>query len=85
MSVTTIDQYRYTRIPQQGFPKFIRIVVDNKLDPTISDIESKLIDSDQHAFVEGIHFIVHGTQLGNIGSATVLTLEVEQDGWLPNI
>lgn len=77
MTVTTIDQYTYSRVMFRGRLKQIRVIVENKVDPVISDIESKLIDSNQRVYLEGDYYTATNTFLKNIGSATALVLEVE--------
>lgn len=80
MSITRLDIYEYQCVRVEGdIPKYIRIVVDNNRDPVISDIESRLIDSDHRAFLEGKTFYVTDTFLKKVGSATVFVLETRSD------
>lgn len=78
MAVTTLDQYNYSCFvdPSTNAIGHIDIIVDNISDPVISDIESKLIDSDNKAYLEGQHFVISDTMLTTIGSATTYVLEV---------
>jgi len=79
MAVTTLDQYNYSTVrkPQTNNLCQVRILVDGNTDPVLSDIESKLIDSENKAFLEGAHFLIKNTFVRHIGSATVLVLEVD--------
>lgn len=75
--LTRLDTYSY-RI-QEGFADpdviVVKVIVNGNTDPIIADIEANLIESDNEAYVEGIFFHVRGTEMGHIGSATVLLLK----------
>ena len=77
MAVTTIDQYQYSTIEFADQLKYIKVHVDSTVDPVISDIESKLIDSNNNVYLEGNYYMTKSTFIKKIGSATFLMLEVQ--------